>query len=42
MECFLEYIEIPKEIVVEESEEEIDEGSDESLDIDSFIELYEE
>ena len=42
LECFLEYIEIPKEIVVEESEEEIDEGSDESLDIDSFIELYEE
>ena len=41
MECFLEYIKIPKEIVVEESEEEIDEGSDESLDIDSFIELYE-
>ena len=42
MECFLEYIKIPKEIDIEESEEEIEEGSDESLDIDSFIELYEE
>ena len=42
MECFLEYIKIPKEIDIEESEEEIDKGSNESLDIDSFVELYEE
>ena len=42
MECFLEYIKIPKEIIIEESDEGIVEESDESLDIDSFIELYEE
>ena len=42
MECFLEYIKIPKEIVVEESDEEIKEESDEELDVSSFIEVSEE
>ena len=34
MECFLEYIKIPKEINIEESEEE--------LDVDSFVKIVEE
>ena len=42
MECFIEYIKIPKEIVVEESDEEIKEESDEELDVSSFIEVSEE
>ena len=34
MECFLEYIKIPKEINIEESEDE--------LDVDSFVKIVEE
>ena len=39
MKCFLEYMKIPKEIVVKESDEEIVEESDEELDVSSFIKL---
>ena len=42
MECFIEYIKIPKEIILEESDKEIVEDPDKELDVSSFIERSEE